>query len=1321
MLRCLRSWLVLVTIVAGVQSQAAITGVVMSRDGVAISGAHVSVSAIETSEVRRVRYLSAEPRRPELASVETDAKGAFKLESPKDATLDLVVTANGYAPVLQRIERDQDVGAIALRPAPMKSGTITAGGKPVAGATVVGVYASSEYVAKTDDAGRYSVPDPKQWATRMIVVHPDWALLDEQNRSDGFGRTMDRTLSRGVSISGRVVNADGSAGVSGAKLLVDDWSAGESGENGAFTIAHAPAAWKVIEARSGSLRGTRAATTKGDVAVRLGPAGILMGVIRDAKTQQPITGAVVSVGVQQRGEAAGAITDAKGVYSVVVRPGTYDVVASHPAFAQRNESAGAIAGKTIDKSLSLTHLARVSGSVAFDDKTPAVAAVIGEEDASDQRFGVPPSIRYDRTAYAGPDGRFSIAVSVDKDIQLSARKKGFPEARSSQMKLAASDRKTGVSITMARGNLVTGKVMDSNQRPLAGVKVVSTENSDEGPGRRMVMILGGRSDEMNVETAADGTFTIRLKEGSYDLSFKREGFAPKIVRSYTVARDNKPVEVTLEPGVEVVGRITRGGMGVEGVRIAAMSQISADANTTSDASGYFTISDLAPGQYMLSVIKFEDGIRDNRPVTAPARDLNIELPQGGRISGRVVEKGTRKPIPTFQAGTSMSRGGGGFMFLAPNAMRDFTSDDGSFVLENVAPGPTEVIVRAPGYVRGRAPGLNVEDGKTLADIEVELDTGARVAGKVTDASGSAVADARVSILSGMRGPGGMRGQMMEPGASSATTDSRGEFVLDAVEPGSVNLMVSHPQYVSAEKTIEVTGKEARADFRLDSGVRVTGVVVTEGGVPVADANVTAQSAAGGGSYKNARTDANGSFSFDSTPAGRYTFSATRTGYSNAVVRDVDISAGAPVRITMSSGATITGRISGLSESELAVAEVQAFSSSGRASATPDASGNFRINGAPVGNVQVQAMSGGFTGGRTTAPKYVQVEAGGAAQVDLEFRGDTVIRGRVTRNGSAQAGSRILFIPDGGTAQTNANATTDESGHYSVSGLESGRYSVNVIDMQRLSPYSTKYEVSGSATFDIEIPATQLRGRVVDASTGEPLTDARVELRPSESGNRFMMAQTASTNGSGAFTFDSVAEGSYRVVAEKTGYASNSADAQVGTSSSDVELKLEKSDGLRLRLVDGRDGRGISGSVYVTNLQDQFVLEDSIRSDGAEAQKVALPAGQYVVRAWANGYAPRTMTTSSPGVISMPLTPGGTISITSSSASAREARLVDSSGRVYYLFGRRRSFTIDPSPASTDLRSIAPGTYSLQVLDPTGNASDSKQVTVVEGQTARVSF
>ena len=81
---------------AALPSLGAITGVVMTGDGQPISGARVSIRAFETSEATRSRLLSAAPEAVPLASAQTDAKGTFSLESPKEPTVDLLIYARGY-------------------------------------------------------------------------------------------------------------------------------------------------------------------------------------------------------------------------------------------------------------------------------------------------------------------------------------------------------------------------------------------------------------------------------------------------------------------------------------------------------------------------------------------------------------------------------------------------------------------------------------------------------------------------------------------------------------------------------------------------------------------------------------------------------------------------------------------------------------------------------------------------------------------------------------------------------------------------------------------------------------------------------------------------------------------------------------------------------------------------------------------------------------------------------------------------------------------------------------------------------------------------
>ena len=243
--------------------------------------------------------------------------------------------------------------------------------------------------------------------------------------------------------------------------------------------------------------------------------------------------------------------------------------------------------------------------------------------------------------------------------------------------------------------------------------------------RRMIVAARAAGGEENVTTAGDGTFTVRLKEGKYDVVFKREGFASKLLRAQQVAANQKPVDVVLDPGVEISGRVVRGGAGVESVSVNAMAE-GGVASATTGPDGTFTLSDLTPGQVMLIANKQDAMIQEMRSVTAPAHDLTIEVPVGGRITGRVVDKATRKPITSFQAGVTTSRGAGGMVVMMPPMLKPFTSDDGTFSLENVKPGPTQVVAMAAGYTTGRAPNVEVEDGKTVSEVEVPLETGAKL-------------------------------------------------------------------------------------------------------------------------------------------------------------------------------------------------------------------------------------------------------------------------------------------------------------------------------------------------------------------------------------------------------------------------------------------------------------------------------------------------------------------------------------------------------------------------------------------------------------------
>lgn len=1299
-----------------VPASAAISGAVMTTDGQPVAGARVTLHAPEAPEARRARLVSATPERVPLATAQTDARGSFSLQSPKEPVVDLRVDARGYDPEVRRVEREEDAGAIALVKREMKTGAITAGGKPVLGATVVISYGGTDFTVRTDDRGRYEAPEPKR-ARSITVLHPDYAIDEENFQSPNTPASeLNRTLVAGTSISGLAVAGDGKTPIAKATITIDMWPLATTGDEGTFTIAHVPSKWMSLAASKDTLAAQRTFTADKSVTLRLQKLGTVTGRVLDSKAKVPVAGATVNLFTRRfmiSGQAS-AITDAKGAYAVHVAAGSFNIMVTHPGFDSQNADVTVAAGQQALKDLAVTPLARVSGVVIDEDKRPVVAAVITAD--ADMRMGMPP-MRLMRgggtgTTISGPDGRFSIRIPTDSELRMRAVKKGLPPAKGDSLRLGPGERKSGIVLTIPTGIAVTGVVKDASGDPLSGVAVTATETPSGSGGmmmRRMSMRGFMGEEEDAVRTASDGTFTLRVREGTYDFAFRREGFAPREVRAQNItSAGGTAIETTLEPAVEISGRVTRGGVGVPDVMINAFTD---NVNAMSGPDGSFTLGGLSAGPVRVMLFKDADLVQEQRSLTAPARDVVIDLPAGGTIRGRVVEKGSRKPITSFEAGVSTSASGGGMVRMSPPMLRNFTSEDGSFTLKHVAPGAMTLVANAPGYAAGRM-NVDVQEGKTINDVVVELETGVRLVGKITGANGAPLSDASVSVMPSATGSFARGGSLRR-----TTTDANGEYTLDSLDAGEETINITHPKHTNATRTVTLKGGETRLDVQLEGGQRVTGVVVTESGMPVAEAEVRALSASGSG--RSARTDGSGAFELESLAAGRYRFTATKSGYTEAKVEDVDISSGTPVRLVVGVGGTISGRVIGLPEKDYANTTVNAFGRS-MASAAVDPTGNFRIEGAPLGTVSVQATvssAGSFSDRRTSATLTVEVEPGSSQQVTLEFRGDTVIRGRVTRNGTPFGGATVSFYA---RSRAQASVSADQQGLYSASGLEPGEYSVTVGDGQRFSMYTTTYNVRGSDTFDIDFKAGSVRGRVVDAATNDPIADATVQFRTAavrQSG----ALRSALTDPSGAFILELVPPGAYVVTASGEGYGNQVLDVTIAESGREgLELKLARNDGATLRVVDGRDGRALSAMVTVYDAQGRVVHDNRMMFGGGGATDVRVPVGpgSYVAAVTASGYAPRSVSFTSPSTQTVPLTPGGTIVVQSKHSTRRRIRLIDATGSAYPRFGQR-PYSYELPPGTLPIDNVATGVYTLQLLSDDESVAATQQVVVREGETVRV--
>ncbi|HVR43134.1 MAG TPA: carboxypeptidase regulatory-like domain-containing protein [Thermoanaerobaculia bacterium] len=1317
----LRSLLTLVALTLIASTAAAeSSGTVIDSDGAAIEGASVVAYAPESSEQEMARWLSDEPARTPLAAAKSDSRGRFSLDVPKGAVLELEISAAGCAVGTARLTADPELGAFALPAAEPFHLEIRDGTAAIAGALVI----TNGRLHRTGEDGRVSIPVAGRWSPRLLVVQPGYAPVAQAPQPvASAARRIE--LGKGSAIEGVVTRAGRPA--AGAVVSIDGLPVATSGDDGTFVVPPGPEGWSEITAASGDEVAAATRLPKGGrYALELAKGAVVAGSVVDGPSNSGLADAVVTLRpANDRRRFTGsdafvprAVSDARGQFAIGPLPsGRYVLEVARPGHRMPSVTVDARAGERITRSIAGEPQATIVGTVVDEEKRGVAGAVVSiETELSQPRFRMATGL----PARSAPDGRFVMReVPPDREIRLEASRRGLPSGSSDAMTLGPAERKSGVTLVIPRGFEISGIAVDRDENPVAGATVTAEPSRQQAPGmivmRRMLAAEG--EDSRGVLTARDGTFRMRLARGKHDLTVSAEGWIPRLLRAVEIEPGLDPLRVEMTEGVSITGRVVRAdGTGAPDVSISVMSnEPRSGGPVVTGPDGGFVLGGLPQGVVRIFASKPDEHIREMKTLEAPAAGVLIELPPGGALRGRVVEKETKRAVTDFSAGLSGERrGAGGMMVMrGPQVLRPFRTEDGSFELQNVPAGGGELIVESPGFVTARVP-VEVEEGKTLEDVEVALERGTTIVGKVTGPDGAPLAGVSIGL-------GGETRNLMIPQIApqrGTSSDAAGEYRLEGVAAGEHMLRARKDGYQNESRTLQVEGSEMRVDLRLSRGEAVTGVVVTESGMPVADASVTARSAVQDGTARNTKTDANGAFRLDGLTPGRYTFAASREGYARGEVRDVDVSVPSAVRITLSAGGTISGRIFGLSAAEMPSVQVSARGAGGFASSSAAHDGTFRIEGAPAGTLQVQARVQSMGSSRSSPVRTVELPAGSEARVDLDFDGGHSIRGRVTRGGAPVEGASVSFMPRDRTVPTSGSARTGANGEYEVAGLESGVYAVRAIEMNTFASYETECTVTGHGTFDIRMSGTMVRGRVVDAETSEPVADAMVILQEGAARSMMRFAMPARTDAAGGFFFESISPGSYQARTEKEGYGQSVVDVNVGESEPpELEIRIRSSAGVSVRLVDARDGRALQGRLSVADAMGRVAWEGLASGGGADGTRISLAPGSYQALVNVNGYAPVVVDLAAPSAQTrtVPLTPGGSLRIESSAPARRLARILDASGRVFRRFSWLAPAEMLLEPGTTVIEAIAPGAYSIEVLDG-GSVASRESFTILEGQT-----
>jgi hypothetical protein len=322
-----------------------------------------------------------------------------------------------------------------------------------------------------------------------------------------------------------------------------------------------------------------------------------------------------------------------------------------------------------------------------------------------------------------------------------------------------------------------------------------------------------------------------------------------------------------------------------------------------------------------------------------------------------------------------------------------------------------------------------------------------------------------------------------------------------------------------------------------------------------------------------------------------------------------------------------------------------------------ADGSFHADNLEPGRYQVQAMRGALMttlqGGGARADKPPDVGKLMKAVSENTVSAHCVVRAGETTDVTLDAsdlgaGTRLVLrvlvggrpLEDGMVEATmlddgRVRIGMVQRGEVSVPGLCAGRVRVQLRGGLAMTPIGATQDLEIPARTDehratIDLPGGELRGRVIDMQSGNPLPAALVRLLSADA--RGDAPAMAITDGAGAFAFRALAPGTYSLVAAddllRSGDAGNASRidglrVSAGESTTGIELRARPAAGLTVAVTDDA-GAPVAGAMLLAVDADGRPLGGlsiAIARHDGRATLAGLPGGALRVVGRAPGLAP----------------------------------------------------------------------------------------------------
>ncbi|MBW3113649.1 carboxypeptidase regulatory-like domain-containing protein [Bacillus sp. MCCB 382] len=715
---------------------------------------------------------------------------------------------------------------------------------------------------------------------------------------------------------------------------------------------------------------------------------------------------------------------------------------------------------------------------------------------------------------------------------------------------------------------------------------------------------------LNPGSAATLTFTLNgafTTSGSRNLDrVQATGFDSS--SGNAIQSNTSVVTINVQQTAAINGTITdqSTGLVLPNTTVSLFQGMSLIATTQSNASGFYTFTNVVPGNYTVQSVRtnYVTGTANVTAVGGTSTTSNIALvPQPSTISGNVSNGGA------INNATVQLLNNSGTLVATTT-----TNVAGNYSFANVTPGLYNITVIASGFQSQTKSVMTEPNQASVVNFTLVANPGS-ISGMVRNSTNNAAIPlATVELLDSNGVP-----------ITSTSANGSGQYSFNNLAPGNyqVRSFATNFSTTAVASTVTAGNTTITNIFLEPNPGSIQGTVRdSETMLVISGASVQAVNSQ---NIVVASTTTNGSgqYSFSSLLPGSYSLIFTANGYGSQTLGGV-VTSNAITTVDASLN-RLAGALAGIVQDPNAVAiagaTVTIFQNNIQiGSVITDSTGNYMVSGLPPGSYTVVVSAPNYT----TESVAAMIVNGQTTTVNVTLNEDPgTLTGfvRDTNNVPIPGGSVTVQISTG-TGIIVATAVTAPDGSYTVPNLAPGNYSV-VAAASNFQAATQGVTISSNSTsilnFNLASDPGSVSGIVTNSQTGTPVIGANVQVRILDSSGTVIA--TVLTDENGQYVVNGLAPAVYTIVVSAPDFQTNAATVQVSSNqTADGSISLQPDPGqITGTVVDSIGSNPISGAVVsIVNSSGNLIISVLTDMDGVFMVDGLAP-DNYTVNVMANNF------------------------------------------------------------------------------------------------------